>query len=129
VTGKRGLASLARVSGPRTAPRVSALAAPPTGQTWRSYYPAGADSTRIAMRVETSTQNDVYYLHADHLGSASLTTDAGGNRVGELRYKPYGETRYTWGSTPTDRRFTGQLEESGLGSLYDYGARRYSPLL
>ena len=89
------------------------------------------------MRVQTSTQNDVYYLHADHpstslrasLGSASLTTDAGGNRVGELRYTPYGETRYTWGSTPTDRRFTGQLEESGLGSLYDYGARRYSPLL
>jgi len=68
-------------------------------------------------------------LHADHLGSASLTTDATGNRVGELRYKPYGETRSEWGVTPTGRRFTGQLEESGLGSLYDYGARRYSPVL
>jgi len=74
-------------------------------------------------------RNGVYYLHGDHLGSASLTTDATGNRVGELRYLPYGETRSEWGVTPTGRRFTGQLEESGLGSLYDYGARRYSPLL
>jgi len=29
---------------------------------------------------------------------------------------------------PTDRRFTGQREETGLG-LYDYAARRYDPLL
>jgi len=72
----------------------------------------------------------VYYLHADHLGSASLTTDAGGSRVSELRYKPYGETRYTWGTTPTDLRFTGQRsEEASLGSLYDYGARFMSPVL
>ena len=42
---------------------------------------------------------------------------------------PYGETRYVWGSTPTDRRFTGQREEAALGSLYDYGARFYSPSL
>ncbi len=48
-----------------------------------------------------------------------------------MRYKPFGETRYAerWGGTPTDRRFTGQREETGLGSLYDYGARFYSPVL
>jgi RHS repeat-associated protein len=94
-----------------------------TGVT-TTYYYAGA--TRVAMR-----QGGVlYYLHADHLGSASLTTDVSGNKYGELRYKPYGETRYTWGTTPTDRRFTGQRsEEASLGSLYDYGARFYSPSL
>ncbi len=48
--------------------------------------------------------------------------------MGELRYKPYGETRYIWGVMRTDRRFTGQREEAGLG-LYDYGARFYDPLL
>ena len=48
--------------------------------------------------------------------------------MGELRYKPYGETRYIWGVTPTDRRYTGQRWEAGLG-LYDYGARYYDPLL
>ncbi len=96
--------------------------APPEGQTWRTYYYAG--SVRVAMRVQTATQNDVYYLHADHLGSASLTTDASGNKYGELRYKPYGETRYVWGTTPTDRRFTGQREDSYI-KLIEMGARWY----
>jgi len=105
------------------------LAAPPAGVTWRSYYYAGA--TRIAMRAQQAGAPDVvYYFHADHLGSASLTTDASGAKYGELRYKPYGETRYVWGVTPTDRRFTGQRsEEASLGSLYDYGARFMSPVL
>jgi RHS repeat-associated protein len=93
-----------------------------TGVT-TTYYYAGA--TRVAMRQGSS----VYYLHGDHLGSASLTTDYQGSKLGELRYTPYGETRYVWGSTPTDRRFTGQREEAALGSLYDYGARFYSPSL
>jgi RHS repeat-associated protein len=67
----------------------------------------------------------LYFLHGDHLGSATLTTDASGNRIGELRYTPYGVTRYEWGNTPTNRRYTGQRWE-GFG-LYDYGARMYSP--
>ncbi len=40
-----------------------------------------------------------------------------------MRYTPFGETRF--GDAPTDRRFTGQREEAGIG-LYDYGARFYS---
>jgi RHS repeat-associated protein len=99
-----------------------------TQRITQAYYLAGAQ--RVAMRVITSTGSVVYYLHADHLGSASLTTDASGNKIGELRYMPYGETRYVWGATPTDRRYTGQRsEEASLGSLYDYGARFYSPSL
>ncbi|MBN2006649.1 MAG: RHS repeat-associated core domain-containing protein, partial [Anaerolineae bacterium] len=39
---------------------------------------------------------------------------------------PFGEVRY--GDAPTDRRFTGQREEAGIG-LYDYGARFYSAAL
>jgi len=70
----------------------------------------------------------LYYLLTDHLGSTALTVDSSGVKVGELRYRAYGETRYTWGTTPTSRRFTGQLEEGTIG-LYDYGARFYDPLL
>ncbi len=44
--------------------------------------------------------------------------------MGELRYKPYGETRSEWGVTPTGRRFTGQLEDSYI-KLYQMGARWY----
>ncbi|MBC7228453.1 MAG: RHS repeat-associated core domain-containing protein, partial [Thermoflexales bacterium] len=68
------------------------------------------------------------YLHGDHLGSATLATDAGGNRVGELRYTPYGGVRYAWGSLPTNRRFTGQRWDAALG-LYDDRARYYHPAL
>jgi len=82
------------------------------------YYAAGQ---RMAVRVGGT----LYFLHGDHLGSATLTTDISGNRVGELRYTPYGVTRYEWGSIPTPRRYTGQPWE-GVG-LYDYGARYYSP--
>ena len=54
------------------------------------------------------------------LDSASLSTDAGGSKVSEMRYYPYGERRS--GGVFTDRRYTGQREEVGLG-LYDYNAR------
>ncbi|MBC7228455.1 MAG: RHS repeat-associated core domain-containing protein [Thermoflexales bacterium] len=54
--------------------------------------------------------------------------DANGNRVGELRYTPYGVTRYEWGILPTDRLYTGQRWDSALG-LYDYRARYYHPAL
>ena len=36
--------------------------------------------------------------------------------------KAYGEIRYTWGTTPTDYRFTGQRQTESLG-LYHMGAR------
>jgi len=69
---------------------------------------------------------ELTYLHGDHLGSASLGTDASGALLNEMRYTPYGVTRS--GDMPTDRRFTDQRWESGLG-LYDYGARFYSAAL
>jgi RHS repeat-associated protein len=63
-----------------------------------------------------------------HLGSSSLTTSNTGALVAQLRYLPYGGTRWESGTTPTDFRFTGQRHESGFG-LYDYHARYYDPLL
>jgi len=60
----------------------------------------------------------------DHLGSTAITADANGVKYSELRYRAYGETRYTDGTTPTTYRFTGQREEATLG-LYFYGARWY----
>ncbi len=78
-----------------------------------SYYTFG--SQRVAMR----TGGAVYWLHGDHLGSASMTTNASGQSVAELRYLPFGETRWAWGVTPTDRRYTGQRELPAIG-LYDY---------
>jgi RHS repeat-associated protein len=48
--------------------------------------------------------------------------------AGEVRYRAFGATRFTSGTTPTSYRFTGQREEAALG-LYFYNARWYDPVL
>jgi RHS repeat-associated protein len=90
-----------------------------------SYYYFGGQ--RVAMRDGIWT-GQVFWLHDDHLGSASLITTNSGAWSGELRYTPYGETRSASGNIFTEYRFTGQRSFSGIG-LYDYGARFYSPTL
>ena len=86
------------------------------------YYYAG--SQRVAMR-----KNGVLnYLLGDHLGSASVVTDAGGSQLSKMLYKPWGETRYSSGTMPTDRLYTGQIAEPNLG-LYFYNARWYDSYL
>ncbi len=92
-----------------------------TGAVTKYYYLGGQ---RVAMRVGGTPS----FLHADHLGSASLTTSLTGTVTGEMRYSPYGQTRWIAGTVGTDRRFTGQREEVAIG-LYDYNARYYDPLL
>ena len=42
----------------------------------------------------------------------------------ELRYYPWGEVRWSSGTTPTDYRFTGQMEVASIG-LYFFNARWY----
>jgi len=86
------------------------------------YYYHGAK--RVAMRKG----NAVYYLHGDHLGSTSLTTDSTGGVVHEARYLPYGEVRWEIGAETTDYGFTGQRNEDGFG-LMDFNARYYNPRL
>jgi RHS repeat-associated protein len=97
-------------------------AGPVTVSAVTKYYYHGGE--RVAMR-----QGDVvYYLHSDHLGSTSLTTDQSGAPVAEIRYLPYGEERWITGTLVTDFTFTGQRAERGFG-LMDYNARFYDPWL
>ncbi len=90
--------------------------------TTKKYYYAGGQ--RVAMR----DSNTVYFLLGDHLGSTSLTANSNGGKVAELRYHPWGGTRYTDGTTPTARRYTGQIEDATIG-LYFYNARYYDGAL
>jgi len=87
------------------------------------YFYAGTQ--RVAMKKGST----VYYLFGDHLGSTAITASSAGAKLGELRYKPWGETRYTWGTTYTNRHFTGQLDETTAIGLYFFNARFYDPLL
>ena len=89
----------------------------------KKYYSIAGQ--RVAMR----SNGVVHYIHGDHLGSASLTTDINGGIHAQQRYFPYGEVRWQSGSLPTDRQYTDQRREAALGDLYDYRARFYSPRL
>jgi RHS repeat-associated protein len=91
-----------------------------SGSTITKYYYAG--SQKVAMRVGST----VYYLLSDHLGSTSLTLNASGSVISELRYTSWGSVRYQAGVTPTEYTYTGQYSESYL-NLLDYGSRRYDP--
>ena len=120
-----------------------------TGSTVTKYYFAGAGAQRVAMRSGSTLS----YLLSDHLGSTSLTTDANGALVSEMRYceasrrdKPWGEVRSWWtaslNTTPVyklpDYTFTGQFSymddlsttsvTEGFGLMF-YNARWYDPAL
>jgi RHS repeat-associated protein len=65
-----------------------------------------------------------------------VTTDANGNVISELRYceaslwdKPWGETRYAAGNTPTQYQYTGQYSNMSDFGLMFYNARWYDPYL
>jgi RHS repeat-associated protein len=109
------------------------------------YYLAGTN--RVAMRKYTIPQSmSVEYMLSDHLNSTSLTTDANGAKVSEMRYKPWGELRYTWTSAPATTpayklpsyTFTGQYSymddpstaavTEGFGLMF-YQSRWYDPAL
>jgi RHS repeat-associated protein len=88
----------------------------------------------IATRVSgdpVSSNNGLFFILSDHLGSTSLLTTSSGNVVpgSATYYLPFGGYR---GATPTqtitDRDFTGQRENLEIGLLY-YNARYYAPRL
>jgi RHS repeat-associated protein len=82
------------------------------------------------MRQFTSpTTSVLYFLHSDHLGSTSLTTDASGNAVARQLYDAWGNIRASAssGTMPTDIGYTGQrLDATGL--MY-FQARYYASSL
>jgi RHS repeat-associated protein len=56
------------------------------------------------------------------LGSASVTANADGTWNSEIKYTAFGEVRVSYGLTPTDYRYTGQLEQASI-NLYWYRSR------
>ncbi|MEZ4513968.1 MAG: RHS repeat-associated core domain-containing protein [Chloroflexota bacterium] len=86
----------------------------------------------VAFRVAgdpVTTNNGLFFIYGDHLGSTTMLGTSGGAFVAGLlgRYRPYGSYRGTAPTqTITDRDFTGQRENRELGLLY-YNARFYHP--
>jgi len=99
-----------------------------TGSFWTGDKYIYAGSTLIAIR--TAHTGEMRYIHADHLGSTNLVTDATGAVIQNISYFPYGKTHteiYETGER-VNRRYTGQEIDDSTG-LYFYNARYYDPSL
>jgi RHS repeat-associated protein len=99
-----------------------------TQRITKSYYSAG--SQLIAMRVITASGSALFFMSSDHLGSASLTTNASGGFVARQKFDAWGNVRgaASNGSMPTDISFTGQRGNFEIGLIY-FKARFYVPSL
>jgi RHS repeat-associated protein len=87
-----------------------------------------ANNQRIAQRTVTATENELLYVHTDHLGSAVRLTDDTGQPVQSIAYDPYGRTVFYAGTKGFAYRFTDQEYDAG-SALYYYDARYYDPML
>jgi len=81
---------------------------------------------RIA-RIDRPT-GTVHYYFSNHLGSASVITDASGNIQEQTDYYPYGGIAYSNGGDPNHYKFTGKERDAESG-LDMFGARYYGSSL
>ena len=93
-----------------------------TGSTVTKYFPVGNLPT--PEKVGTA----LYFLADDGLDSVQTALDGSGNSYARALYLPFGGARYTNGSMPTSKAFTGQRADTATGLDY-YNARYYDPVL
>jgi len=82
----------------------------------------------MLQNVADEPEEDIYYYHPDHLGSASYISDASGLATQHIEYFPFGEVfvEENVGTFKSMYKFNAKEldDESGL---YYYGARYYDP--
>jgi RHS repeat-associated protein len=89
------------------------------------YYNAGG----LSLGENTATSaSGIAYLASDGLGSVTEALNPTGTATGSILYGPYGGVRYSTGTMPTSKGFTGQYADAATGLDY-YGARYYDPAL
>jgi len=90
-----------------------------------------------------AANDELYYIHTEHLGSTTVVTDEAGGVVNQKRHYPYGSPRVPPApaggmdngypiscnrSLVTERHFTGQIKDRST-ALHYYNARYYDPVL
>jgi len=79
--------------------------------------------------IDSAATPGLTYFLTDHLGSTALTTDSTGAKLAEMRYRPWGEPRYTNGTALPKYTFTSQRSEMDSLGLMFYNARWFDPSL
>ncbi|MDY7078091.1 MAG: RHS repeat-associated core domain-containing protein [Chloroflexota bacterium] len=90
------------------------------------YYRLGGQV--VGWRVGSSTDNDVYWLHGDQLGSVARVTDEDGEQVLARGYDAWGDEAWATGVLTLPLGYTGQQYDVDTGLLYLH-ARWYYPRL
>ncbi|MDY7078094.1 MAG: RHS repeat-associated core domain-containing protein [Chloroflexota bacterium] len=88
------------------------------------YYRLGRQA--VGWRIGSSTDNVVYWLHGDHLGSIARVTNESGAEVLAQGYDAWGEATWATGSLTLPLGYTGQQFDVDTGLLYLH-ARWYYP--
>jgi RHS repeat-associated protein len=103
----------------------------PSVPVYATQVPITNDSVRAGYgyAINTSYEQNQYFFHPDHLGSASYITDRKGELREHLEYMPFGETFVEEHTSigGQDYRFTGKELDAETG-LYYFGARYYDPI-
>jgi len=111
-----------------------------TGDNWKIYVggiyekdQTGAQTCYIdaaGVSVKKKADGSLFFILKDHLGGASVITDAQGNAVTQQYYEPYGkdDANGSLENEVDDHKFTSQEEDTETG-LYYYNARYYDPAL
>jgi len=93
---------------------------------------AGLDMETIdAQLMAPVSQNGIYYLHGDHLGTGTFVTDGNALATQFFLNLPFGETfleQQVFGKYSNPYKFNAKELDSETG-LYYYGARYYNPRL
>jgi hypothetical protein len=82
------------------------------GTTLTKYF-TGASGLPTAERV--GTNGPLSYLASDGQGTVATSLDSAGNVTSSQLYTPYGNSRYSSGSSPTSMGYTGQRADGATG--------------
>lgn len=78
--------------------------------------------------VGSGPSEAISYVFTDGLGSVSEALDGNGNVTAQQLFGPYGGVRYSSGTMPTAKGYTGQYADAVTGLDY-YHARYYDPAI
>jgi hypothetical protein len=71
-------------------------------------------SGNLAQGGSTKPQENLQYLHTDHLGSVAVVTDQDGSVTERLAYDPWGKRRFPNGTADTNDSIIGLTLDRGL---------------
>ena len=88
-------------------------------------YPTGV-GTHLPQPIKVGTT--LSYLATVGMDTVSAAVDSAGTVAAQQLYLAYGGSRYTSGTMPTSKGYTGQRADAATGLDY-YGARYYDPVV